>query len=226
MYKPEDITVLVCVHSTSEINDKLLLLALESLNRQDIEGFKTLVVLDNCWEHTYPLIRHWWDEEFMIVENPNPKMGLAYVKNYGLSLINTKLVAFLDADDEYIPSKLETQLQYINKHPKVDFLGTHSMCRSMHRIDIKESANTPSTFDSESYLTHAKIKKRMPDENVMTHGSMLIKMKALQKLEGYRHVKGMEDWDLWKRAIESGYRFAQINERLYIYTIDSSVARE
>jgi glycosyltransferase involved in cell wall biosynthesis len=221
MYKPEDITVLVCVHSTSEINDKLLLFALESLNRQDIEGFKTLVVLDNCWEHTQPLISDSCEDDFMVVENPNPKMGLAYVKNFGLSLIKTRLTAFLDGDDEYIPSKLETQLAYLNKHPRTDFLGTHCMVRGMDNPDLCE----PSLFDSESYLTHTQIKRVINKENVLTHGSMLIKTEALRDLGGYRHIKGKEDWDLWKRAIHSGYKFAQINERLYIYTFFTSVER-
>ena len=38
----------------------------------------------------------------------------------------------------------------------------------------------------------------------MTHGSVLIKKKSIDELGGYNHVKGMEDWDLWKRDMNKG----------------------
>ena len=62
-------------------------------------------------------------------------------------------------------------------------------------------------------------------ENILTHGSMMIKKKCLIDLGGYNNVKGMEDWDLWKRAIKNGYKFYQISNRLYVYRLNTSVAR-
>ena len=75
------------------------------------------------------------------------------------------------------------------------------------------------------YETHEQIYNRIFQENVMTHGSMLIRKKALDELGGYNDVRGAEDWDLWKRAISAGYKFYQIQERLYMLTMGTSVAR-
>jgi len=54
---------------------------------------------------------------------------------------------------------------------------------------------------------------------------MMIKKKVLDNLNGYNNIKGMEDWDLWKRAINEGYLFKQLPERLYVYTLNTSVDR-
>jgi hypothetical protein len=54
---------------------------------------------------------------------------------------------------------------------------------------------------------------------------MLIKKQSIIDLGGYQNIRGMEDWDLWKRAINGGYKFHQISERLYVYRLNTSVAR-
>ena len=54
---------------------------------------------------------------------------------------------------------------------------------------------------------------------------MMIKMKCLKELNFYRDVRGMEDWDLWKRACDNNYKFYQLQERLYIYRLNTSTIR-
>ena len=53
----------------------------------------------------------------------------------------------------------------------------------------------------------------------------LIRKKCLDELKGYNDIRGMEDWDLWKRAMSKGYKFYQIPERLYLYRTNTSVIR-
>ena len=62
-------------------------------------------------------------------------------------------------------------------------------------------------------------------ENILTHGSMMVKKKCLDSLGGYNDVRGMEDWDLWKRAINNNFIFHQLPNRLYIYTLNTSIER-
>ena len=54
---------------------------------------------------------------------------------------------------------------------------------------------------------------------------MLIKKNLIIDLGGYQNIRGMEDWDLWKRAINKGYKFHQLPERLYVYRLNTSVTR-
>lgn len=212
------LTVLVCVHSNNKLYDELLIESLKSLEKQTFKNFETVIVLDECWENTEKKILSEITLDYKLYHKEK-KQGLSYAKNYGLSKINTDLVCFLDADDLYLENKLEKQLEYL-KNNDVDFLGTHALNRVLHNEVFFNSC-----FNNDEYLTHDEIKNKIFDENIMVHGSMMIKKSALDTLGGYNDVKGMEDWDLWKRAISEGFIFNQLSERLYVYTLNTSIER-
>lgn len=215
-----DVTVLICVHSINYNYDFLLIKSLKSLEEQTYKNFKTLVVLDECWSNTQEIItRANFNLDIEILKK-NKKSGLGDAKNFGISLIDTEWVAFLDGDDLYLPKKLELQINYI-KNNYVDFLGTHRQHIDSHD-DTKLHKND---FDFRDYITHIEIQNKLPTENILTHGSMLIRKKCLDNLDGYKNIRGYEDWDLWKRAMDKGYKFYQIPERLYLYRVGTSNVR-
>lgn len=219
--KPKyDVTVLICVHSTNYNYDFLLMKSLKSLENQTYKNFKTLIVLDECWVNTKKIITHTNFDLDIEIKEKNKKSGLGDAKNFGLSFVETDLVAFLDADDLYCQDKLEKQLKFINNND-VDFLGTQSW--NIMKNDEQELIE--SCFSLGTNETHDEISKNIYQENFLTHGSMMIKKTCLDKLGGYRDIKGTEDWDLWKRAIQEGFKFYQLQERLYIYRIGTSTIR-
>jgi len=210
------LTILMCVHSINKSYDNMIIRALESLNRQTYKKFDVVIVLDECWEHTKGEIENKnFFFDYKIIEKEK-KQGLAIAKNVGLKQINSDYVGFIDGDDMYVEDKLEKQVKYL-KYNDVDFLGT--LCWNLVGGVKRESC-----FKYGQYETHEDIKKRLPTENVITHGSMIIKRKCLEELDYYNNVKGAEDWDLWKRAIKK-YKFYQLQERLYILSIGTSVPR-
>lgn len=214
------LTVLICVHTKNELYDSFLLKALDSLENQTYKNFETLIVLDECWGETETkILEKNYNLSIKIVKK-DFRNGLANAKNFGLSLINTDLVAFLDGDDLYINTKLEKQIDFFTKND-VDFLGTQSW--NINGID--EHNIFESCFKLGENETHDDIKNKIFTENFLTHGSMMIKMDLLKQLNFYNDVRGMEDWDLWKRAIQKDFKFYQIQERLYIYRLNSSTIR-
>jgi glycosyltransferase involved in cell wall biosynthesis len=214
------LTVLICVHSKNNFYDLLLLKSLKSLEKQTFKNFKTLLVLDECWDNTEQKILNENLILDLVIKKKNIKNGLANAKNFGLSFVDTSLVAFLDADDLYVENKLEKQIKFFEE-TDVDFLGTQSW-----NINGDDENNIfESCFSLGTNETHNEISKNIHQENFLTHGSMMIKKRCLDMLGGYRDIKGTEDWDLWKRAIEIGFKFHQLQERLYIYRIGTSIER-
>jgi glycosyltransferase involved in cell wall biosynthesis len=220
MTKKYDVTVLICVHSTNYNYDFLLMKSLKSLENQTYKNFKTLLVLDECWDNTKKIITHTNFDLDIEIQEKNKKSGLGDAKNFGLSFVKTDLVTFLDADDLYCKDKLEKQLEFFNNND-VDFLGTQSW--NIMKNDEQELIE--SCFSLGTNETHEEISKNIYQENFLTHGSMMIKKRCLDELGGYRDVRGAEDWDLWKRAIEMGFKFYQLQDRLYIYRIGTSTIR-
>jgi glycosyltransferase involved in cell wall biosynthesis len=212
------LSVLICVHSQNNFYDDLLIRSLKSLEDQTYTEFQTFLVLDECWEPTKKIVEDKINLEINYIEK-NKKEGLSFAKNLGLKNINTELVCFLDADDLYIKDKLEKQISFFNKND-IDFLGTHA-----YNIYDDDNLLFDSCFNSDQYNDHESIKEIIFNENVLTHGSMMIKKKCLTDLNYYNNVKGQEDWDLWKRAITKGYKFHQMNDRLYVYRLNTSVLR-
>jgi glycosyltransferase involved in cell wall biosynthesis len=212
------VTVLICVHSKSDFHDNFLKKAILSLEKQTYKNFDVCFVLDECWSNTKKIVEDNCTFNFKIIEK-KIKSGLHNAKNLGLKNITSDYVCFLDADDEYVPSKIEKQINFLFENP-IDFLGTHAWNKTSNSDVL-----FPSCFDNLSYIEHDEIKKVINQENVLTHGSMMIKKNCLDVLGGYKESFGSEDWDLWKRAFEKNFSFYQLPERLYIYTLNTSVPR-
>ncbi len=221
MKETDTISVLVCVHSTDHEHDLLLQQALESLVRQTYVDFETVVVLDECWEATRSLVENYKDVLTLRFFQRPKKQGLAAAKNFGLSKCTGDWIAYLDADDWYIDCKINTQRNWMLEHPEIDLCGTHSW-------DILDGYMVPNCFKVTDHITHEEIMAVLPDENVMCHGSMMIRKIVIDSLGGYITDKaylGREDWELWSRAANAGFRFGKVPERLYVYTLGTSVPR-
>ena len=212
-------SILICVHSRDDAHDKMFLEALDSLQHQTYKDFDVFIVFDECWENTIGKIKDVYDFNVTRLFHEK-KQGLSFAKNFGLQYINSEWVGFLDADDLYMPKKLEKQSKFIENHSDVDFIGSQALNRFPGSNQFFDSC-----FKTGQYETHEDLIKILFKENVLTHGSMLIKKSCLDDLGGYNNVKGQEDWDLWKRSINKGYKFYQLQDRLYVYTIGTSVER-
>jgi glycosyltransferase involved in cell wall biosynthesis len=198
--------------------------ALESLARQTYDDFETVIVLDECWEDTRSVVSPWEDilNPCLVFETPR-KRGLAYAKNFGIEKCSGDWIAYLDADDLWMDCKMEVQRDFMIASKQLDLCFTEYWDR-----DPETNVWTPNCFDVGQYGTHLEIARRLPNENVLGHGSAVIRKSLLEDLGGYctdSRVLGWEDYDLWQRAMESGAIFGKVPERLYVYTLGTSVER-
>lgn len=220
-----NLTIIICVHSQDDLHDKLFERALKSLKDQYFQDFKTIIVFDECHEKTKRIAYYQLDSYFHV--NKPIRNGLGEAKNYGIQFIDTEWTGFLDADDWIYPDKFEKQIEFWHKNPEIDIISTHYQWADIKITELTDAENKrlyeinilkETCFDNSMYLTHEQITERLPKENVLCHGSVMIRTKILKELK-YDNTKiGYEDWDLWLRCLEKGYKFAQLPERLYIYT--------
>ena len=99
---------------------------LDSVKKQSYNDFEIIIVDDGSTDHCASLV------EAYIIENPELKInlikksngGVSTARNMGIKNSNGKYIAFLDSDDEWLPGKLERQIEILKQHPEIDFLGT------------------------------------------------------------------------------------------------------
>ncbi|MBU3178168.1 glycosyltransferase family 2 protein [Clostridium estertheticum] len=49
--------------------------------------------------------------------------GVSSARNAGMKLAKSEWIALLDSDDEWLPKKIEMQMETIKEHPEIEFLG-------------------------------------------------------------------------------------------------------
>lgn len=215
-----NLTCLICVHSINEHYDKLLLRSLDSIKEQTYKNFKVLIVLDRCHTNTLKLINE-KKYEFIIdvVENNVAGGGLSYVKNMGINLIDTEYVTYLDADDFIEKTKFEKQINFMINNPDVDVTST--MGYTFEGLEIRNLKED--LYLVGQYETNDQILNRIYSENMIYHGSIMAKTKILKENKYNSNFYRVEDWELWRRLLSLGYKFYTIQERLYYYSLDSSI---
>jgi glycosyltransferase involved in cell wall biosynthesis len=215
-----DLTCLICVYSVNEHYDKLLLRALDSIEQQTYKNFKVLIVLDRCHNETLKTIndkKYWFKID--TIKNDKEGGGLSFVKNMGIDLIDTEYTTYLDADDFIDKNKFEKQIDFMKNNPNIDVTST--MGHTFKGLDTENLYEDP--YIVNQYETNEQILKRINYENMIYHGSVMVKTKILKENKYNSNFYRVEDWELWRRLLSLGYVFHIIQERLYYYSLDSTV---
>jgi glycosyltransferase involved in cell wall biosynthesis len=218
------VDVLVCVHSQDDYHDDLLWRALRSLEKQTCQDFSVVCVLDECHEGTSGVVREFSPVKGLYIRPQ--KKGLADAKNFGIARCDAEWIAYLDADDAWHPEKLERQLSFLSENPDYSTIGTQAW--DVYNPGGPNERIEENCFSIGQYRTNEQIRARLPIENVICHGSVLISKSAIASVGGYSTSpwnKGLEDWHLWRCLASLEYQFYNIPERLYMYSMGTSVPR-
>jgi glycosyltransferase involved in cell wall biosynthesis len=224
------IDVIIPAYLPTDDYIKMLQRALNSLEQQTFKDFKTIVVLNGCVRKSSEIIKSFsFNNEIQVVEIDEKASG-AIARNVGISLSSADFIAQLDADDQYHPQKLQKQINFFEKND-ADFLGTLAF-EFHHENDIRASC-----FQTGQFENHNQISSALMHQNVMCHSSVMCKSERIKKLGGYNEMykpgsvwpnygaQMWEDWDLWIRACASGMIMHNLQERLYYWSTNTSVAR-
>ncbi len=96
---------------------------LDSLFRQTYRNFEIIVVDDGSTDSTRQLLDPYIEEKairYIYQEN----QGLSGARNRGIQASRGQLIAFLDADDLFLPTKLEEQVAVFDQDPTIDLVQT------------------------------------------------------------------------------------------------------
>jgi hypothetical protein len=121
----------------------------------------------------------------------------------------------MDADDFSLPDRLAQQHAYLQKHPEIDILGAgvqHILSSGKVQRDLSLQPSLPGHVHW-SLLFYCSI----------SHPTVMARNRVLGELEGYNaEFTPAEDYELWLRAAEAGFRIANISKPLVNYRVNPS----
>ena len=189
-------------------SSKFIKKAIDSVLNQTFTDFELIIVDDGSSDNTLDIISKYNDKRIKSIKHKH-NMGVSAARNSGIKISNGKYIAFLDHDDEWLPRKLEKQLEVIEKSPEqVGLVYTGYYQIEPNRVRISPFINIANKLEGDLY-------QELVRGNFIVPSLVLIK-KEVFKSVGYFDEKltgGGEDLDLWLR-IAKKYHFAFIKDPL------------
>lgn len=186
--------------------------ALDSIATQRYRNVEIICVEDGSNDDTQAILSNWkrnHPETQMTILRNKQNIGLAASLNRGITAAHGTYIARIDADDQWLPEKIEKQVSFLLTHSDYGMVGSFYVNeRGEHRRLIRLPVN-----DSD-------IKRSMFRKNPFGHSCVVIRKELLTEVGGY-NGQLREDRDLWFRLLPRT-NFYNLPEFLVVRNISTS----
>lgn len=191
----------------------LLSQAIRSVINQTYKNWQLLIIDDGSADDTRKVVEEFIRKDLRIRYFYQENKGQVCAMNLGIKNSKGDYIAFLDDDDEWLPEKLEKQIEKMKSDKLVGLVYTDAIIldgktNSNKRSDI---AKTQSGFIYEDLLIR----------NFITASSVLVRKEVFEKLGLFDEsfiikITQIQDYDMWLR-IAKHYKIEYISEPLVKY---------
>ena len=201
MSRYPSVSVIVSYHNEGNLIDR----ALQSIADQTYTGPIETVVIDDASEIPFTLSQSLSQQIRVLRSEENLYAGGA--RNLAVSHASGEYLCFLDADDEYLPERIESQVSFLLSHPDVLYVGSPYW---IHRGKIwLQNPRALQEFDP-GLLEKSQV---LPDEfrfwvcnsYYCNTGAITLRRSVFERLKGFdASYRWGEEWDLQVRAAQLG----------------------
>ena len=181
--------------------------AIKSALQQTFTDFEIIVSDDRSTDHTREVVESFKDKRIKYVRNEGNK-GPSATRNTAISISKGEYIAFLDDDDEWIPEKLRSQVNLLDKSPP-EICGVYSNRLMINKSNAKIVSTNPGTEKLRGNLLYQLAKK-----SPIHTSTVIVRKKCLDEVGPFDETMSyMEDRDLWIR-LSINWDFEYIDEPL------------
>lgn len=191
---------------------------IKSISKQSFKNYEIIIIYDDENKEDLIYLKK-LKKEFkkirIIINNRN--IGAGYSRNKGIRFSKGKFIAFLDADDLWLPSKLKIQLNFMKKN----------------NFDISHTSYK--IIDEENKLSSLRIAKKLDYNDLLKScdiglSTVMINKKILPK-NPFAGTKTKEDYILWLKLSQKKMIFHPLKKELTIWrksknSLSSSISQK
>ena len=111
------ISVILPVHNRADVLPR----AIGSVIEQELKDFELIVIDDGSTDASAEVAKSFDDERIRLIRLERNRGGNV-ARNEGIRAASAPLIAFLDSDDRYLPSKFSRVVAEFERRPKLDLL--------------------------------------------------------------------------------------------------------
>jgi glycosyltransferase involved in cell wall biosynthesis len=163
--------------------------AIESVLAQSHPDLSVVVVDDGSTDDTAAVAARYAERGVRYLARPSGGAGQA--RNAGLEVTSAPLVAFLDADDAWLPHRVAVGVTHLDRHPEAALVAAHAFAcdETMRPSSIVHALRGPACGRVfEELLIH---------NVVLNPSSVLVRRSALESAGGFSELPIAQDWDTW-----------------------------
>lgn len=192
----------------------LLRRSVHSMLNQSVSGLELLVCDDgSCREASELLDQMAQGDSRLRLIRPGDAFTLPQKLNACLKEVHGRWVARMDDDDFSHSQRLECQIEYLEGHPEIDFVGCNvNLIRDGEKVGERHFPEYPTVRNF--YMTQPYI-----------HPALLFRRETLLRIGGYSEEKSVilcEDYDLLLRLYAAKSVGANLQKVLLDYTIPTT----
>jgi glycosyltransferase involved in cell wall biosynthesis len=198
-----EVAVVIPCHNV----ERFLQRAIDSVLLQSFRNFHIYAVDDGSTDNTVQILQKNAHRcSFVTQANAGP----AAARNRGIAMSNSEYVAFLDADDEWLPQKLERQLTWMKQDSTLGMV-----CSGCATVD-DERGGRSANCDSAASPISGKLFGALAQNCFVFTPTVVVRRKCLEEIAAFNESLSVsEDFNLWLR-IAARWRIAFLPEVLAV----------
>lgn len=180
--------------------------AIESVLSQTYSSWQLVIVDDGSTDNSLEIAKHYQSHpQIKIIAQAN--QGVVAARNNGLdALESVDYVCFVDADDVLTPTYINQLVNALDNSDKTTAFAYGGTIE----LEQKQIYNPPISWDR-----HRLLHTNYIPVSAVVRAEVLVEVGGFSDYMNGRY--GFEDWELWLKLVQRGYRGVLVSDAFYLY---------